>query len=163
MRIKQSQKSEKQLDKIFEYIAQDSPFYTNSTVLEIIERAEVIEQPLQGRVVPEYKKEFIREVFVHPYRIIYELREKEVFCFNSNSRSENDAKEIMSKTKTKYIHSGNYVTEVEVILITTEDEWSPYLSQEEAKKLDNVREALNNNDFKKASEYGKVYKMEPVR
>ncbi|MDR9417654.1 hypothetical protein [Gracilimonas sp.] len=66
------------------------------------------------------------------------------------------------KKKTKYTHSGNYVAEVEVDLITTENEWSPYLSLEEAKKLDNVREALNKNDLKKASEYGKVYKMEPV-
>lgn len=67
------------------------------------------------------------------------------------------------KKKTKYIHSGNYVAEVEVDLITTEDEWSPYLSLEEAKKLDTVKEALKNNDFKRASKYGKVYKMEPVQ
>lgn len=80
MKIIWSQKSQKQLDKIFEYIAQDSPFYANSTVFEIIERAEkVTDQPLQGRIVPEYKKEFLREVFVHPYRIIYELREDVIF------------------------------------------------------------------------------------
>lgn len=66
------------------------------------------------------------------------------------------------KKKKKYIHSGNYVAEVEVELITTDDDWSPYLSIEEAKKLDSVREALKNYDFKKASEFGKVYKMEPV-
>ncbi|MEX0724550.1 MAG: type II toxin-antitoxin system RelE/ParE family toxin [Gracilimonas sp.] len=80
MRITWSKKSEKQLDQIFEYIAKDSPFYANSTVLEIIERAEkIIDQPKQGRVVPEYKKEFVREVFVHPYRIIYELRKERIF------------------------------------------------------------------------------------
>jgi hypothetical protein len=67
------------------------------------------------------------------------------------------------KKKTKYIHSGNYVAEVEVDLITTDDEWSPYLSIEEAMKLDNVRDALNNNDLKKASEFGKVYRMELVQ
>lgn len=67
------------------------------------------------------------------------------------------------KKKTKYIHSGNYVAEVEVELITTEDEWSPYLSLKEAKKLDNVKEALKNNEFKKASKYGIVYKMEPMQ
>ena len=66
------------------------------------------------------------------------------------------------KKKTKYIHSGNYVAEVKVDLITTDDEWSPYLSIEEAKKLDVVREALQEKDLKKASEYGKVYKMKPV-
>ncbi|MTI87387.1 MAG: hypothetical protein FH748_05400 [Balneolaceae bacterium] len=67
------------------------------------------------------------------------------------------------KKKTKYIHSGNYVAEVEVDLITTEGEWSPYLSLKEAKKLDNVREALSNKNLKEASKYGKVYKMEPIR
>jgi addiction module RelE/StbE family toxin len=80
MKIVWSEKSKKQLDQIFDYIAQDSPYYANSTVLEIIKRVEEIyDQPRQGRVVPEYKKEFIREVFVHPYRIIYELREDVLF------------------------------------------------------------------------------------
>lgn len=66
------------------------------------------------------------------------------------------------KRKTKYIHSGDYVAEVEVNLTVTEDEWSPYLSLEEAKKLDAVREALQKKDINKASQYGKVYRMEPV-
>ncbi|WP_020403504.1 type II toxin-antitoxin system RelE/ParE family toxin [Gracilimonas tropica] len=80
MKIIWSKKSEKQLDQIYDYIAQDSPFYANSTILEIINRAEkVVTQPLQGRIVPEYKKDSIREVFVHPYRIMYEVREEVLF------------------------------------------------------------------------------------
>jgi hypothetical protein len=56
--------------------------------------------------------------------------------------------------RTKLIHEGKYVTEVDVELIETDDEWSPYLSLEEAYKLDNVRKALRRGGLKEASRYG---------
>lgn len=68
----------------------------------------------------------------------------------------------MVKKKTKYIHAGQYVAEVEVNLIQSEDEWAPYLSVEEASKLDDVREALQRKDLKSASRYGRIYKLEPI-
>jgi plasmid stabilization system protein ParE len=34
--------------------------------------------PLLGAVVPEYDNEAIREVFEHPYRIIYKVLEEQV-------------------------------------------------------------------------------------
>lgn len=68
----------------------------------------------------------------------------------------------MLKKKTKYIHSGRYVAEVEVELIESEDVWAPYLSVEEATKLDNVREALNREDMEYASKFGRIYKLEPI-
>ena len=49
---------------------------------------------------------------------------------------------MRTKKKTKLLHEGRYVAEVEVELIVDETEWSPYLPVEEAYKLDKVREAL---------------------
>lgn len=42
----------------------------------------------------------------------------------------------------KLIHEGPYVAEIEVELVDTEEGWSPYLSLDDALKLDEVREAL---------------------
>ena len=68
----------------------------------------------------------------------------------------------MVKKKTKYIHSGRYVAEVEVDLIESDDEWAPYLSVEDATRLDDVREALQKEDMESASRYGQIYKLEPI-
>jgi len=56
----------------------------------------------------------------------------------------------------KLIHEGQYVAEVEVTLIETEERWSPYLSLEDAQKLDAVRQALCRGDLKQASQLGRV-------
>lgn len=53
--------------------------------------------------------------------------------------------------RTKLIHEGDYVAEIQVELIKTDDEWSPYLSLEEAYKLDDVREALCRRDVRSAA------------
>jgi hypothetical protein len=69
---------------------------------------------------------------------------------------------MTTKKKIKYVHTGDYVAEVEVTLFEEETGWSPYLSVEDAMKLDDVREALQKKDFKSASRYGRVFKLEPV-
>ncbi|MDF0666737.1 MAG: nucleotide-binding protein [Nitrospira sp.] len=48
--------------------------------------------------------------------------------------------------RTKLIHEGRYLAEVDVELLVTDDEWSPYLTVEDAYKLDDVREALKKGD-----------------
>jgi hypothetical protein len=48
----------------------------------------------------------------------------------------------------KIIREGNYLAEVEVELIDTGEGWSPYLTLEDACKLDDVREALRRGDLK---------------
>jgi toxin ParE1/3/4 len=74
MRVFWTEKSEDQLDKIYAYIALDSPFYARQTLSKIISQAEkAAVSPLSGRIVPEMNQEEIREVFHHPYRIIYYL------------------------------------------------------------------------------------------
>jgi hypothetical protein len=66
------------------------------------------------------------------------------------------------RTKTKYVHEGRYVAEVEVALIEDQTQWSPYLSMEEAYKLDDVREALRQGELESAARYGRIYELRPV-
>lgn len=62
----------------------------------------------------------------------------------------------------KLVQEGHYVAEVDVELLEDETGWSPYLSTEDALKLDDVREALRRRDFSRASSLARVYEMRPV-
>ena len=62
----------------------------------------------------------------------------------------------------KYIHEGEYVAEVDVELLESDEGWAPYLSLEDAYKLDDVREALRRGDIKAASRRARVFKLTPV-
>ncbi len=62
----------------------------------------------------------------------------------------------------KLIHEGHYLAEIDVELLVTDDEWSPYLSVEDAYKLDDVREALKNGDTATAPRYGRVFSLTPI-
>jgi len=69
----------------------------------------------------------------------------------------------MNKRKhTKLIHEGHYAAEVEVDLIEESDGWSPYLSLDDARKLDDVREALRRGDIARAAQSARVYRLSPV-
>jgi hypothetical protein len=63
---------------------------------------------------------------------------------------------------TKFIHEGKYVAEVDIELIEDEEGWSPYLSIEDAYKLDDVRDALKRGDIKNASQFGRIFCLTPV-
>lgn len=69
---------------------------------------------------------------------------------------------MKKKKLTKLVHEGNYVAEVDVELITAESEWSPFLSLEDAYKLDDVREALRQGDLEKASRWARVFELIPI-
>jgi hypothetical protein len=62
----------------------------------------------------------------------------------------------------KLVHEGQYVAQVEVELIETEEGWSPYLSLEDAYKLDDVRDALRRGDLKSAMRLPRVFNLTPV-
>ncbi len=62
----------------------------------------------------------------------------------------------------KLVHEGSYVAEVDVAPIFTEDGWSPYLTIEDAYKLDDVRDALRRGDLKAATKIARVYSLTPV-
>ena len=68
----------------------------------------------------------------------------------------------MQKTHTKLIREGRYIAEVDVKLIETDGEWSPYLSVEDSYKLDDVRNALKQGDLQAASRLARVYSLTPV-
>jgi hypothetical protein len=63
---------------------------------------------------------------------------------------------------TKLIHVEDYAAEVDVELIYADDGWSPYLSVEDASKLDDVRDALQRKDIVTASHLSRVYRLLPV-
>ena len=69
---------------------------------------------------------------------------------------------MSKKSRTKLIHEGEYLAELDVELIETDEEWSPYLSLEDAEKLDAVREALRRGDIQAATKISRVYKLTPV-
>ena len=63
---------------------------------------------------------------------------------------------------TKLVHVGQYVAEVDVELIETDEGWSPYLSLDDAQKLDDVREALLQGDLQTAGRLARVFTLTPV-
>lgn len=69
---------------------------------------------------------------------------------------------MSQRKKTKYVHEGKFVAEVDITLVEDETGWSPYLSVEDAYKLDDVRNALRQGDFVTAARYGRVYELRPV-
>ena len=64
---------------------------------------------------------------------------------------------------TKLIHEGHYVAEVDVELLEGDNAWSPYLSLDDARKLDEIRQALRREDLKHASKLARVFELTPVR
>ena len=68
----------------------------------------------------------------------------------------------MKKHHTKLVHEGQYVAEVDVELLDTGEGWSPYLSLEDAYKLDDVRDALRRGDIKRATQIARIFTLTPV-
>lgn len=62
----------------------------------------------------------------------------------------------------KLVHEGEYVAEVDIDLFDSEGGWSPYLSLDDARKLDEVREALRQYDLKRASKIARIFILTPV-
>lgn len=69
---------------------------------------------------------------------------------------------MKKRVRTKLVHEGKYVAEVDVELLETGDEWSPYLSVDDAYKLDDIRDALRRGDLKSAAQHGRVFTLTPI-
>lgn len=66
-----------------------------------------------------------------------------------------EAVTMKQRKKSKYVYEGQYVAEVEVAVVEDDTGWSPYLSVEDAYKLDDVRDALRQGDLESAAKYGR--------
>ncbi len=69
---------------------------------------------------------------------------------------------MSNQRRTKIVKEGQFIAEVEVAMIEDPPGWEPYLSVEDAEKLDQVRAALKAADTKTASRLAKVYRVVPV-
>jgi hypothetical protein len=68
----------------------------------------------------------------------------------------------MNRKAIKLVREGKYAADVAVELIEDETAWSPYLSLDDARRLDTVRIALRRGDIAEASKYGAVFELTPV-
>ena len=69
----------------------------------------------------------------------------------------------MTKRKqTKLVQEGQYVAEVDIELIYADEGWSPYLSLDDALKLDDVRQALRQGNIPAAAQLARIFKLTPV-
>jgi hypothetical protein len=68
----------------------------------------------------------------------------------------------MTRRKIKLIRQGRYAVEVPIELIEDDTGWSPYLSVEDAAKLDALRKALREEDIAAAVKYGRVFELVPL-
>jgi len=66
------------------------------------------------------------------------------------------------RKRTKYIHEGKYVAEVDVELIEADDDWAPYLSVEDAERLDEVRDLLRAGNLQGATQRARVFELKPI-
>lgn len=69
---------------------------------------------------------------------------------------------MTTKKVKKLIHQGEFAAEVEVELLYTDDGWSPYLSLEDANRLDAVRTALRRGDLELAGRLATLFKLTPL-
>lgn len=75
-----SQRARADWKTIHDYIAKDSPTNSMGVVRDIIARAATLpDTPRIGRRVPELDDPDVREVTVHAWRVIYQLRGNDVF------------------------------------------------------------------------------------
>ncbi|MGZ5031220.1 MAG: type II toxin-antitoxin system RelE/ParE family toxin [Methylobacter sp.] len=68
------------LRAIYNYIANDSRYYAKKVAQDIREKTDILSGlPNMGRVVPEMEDKNIRELSLYSYRIIYEVRDEQVY------------------------------------------------------------------------------------
>jgi len=69
---------------------------------------------------------------------------------------------MKKRRRTKLVHEGQYVAEVDIELIDMNKGWSPYLSLDDAYKLDDIRNALRLGDVKSAAQLARIFILTPI-
>jgi toxin ParE1/3/4 len=74
--IRWTDQAAEDLESIANFIARDSESYAKMFVSKIMNSLEQVKAfPMSGRIVPEFKKENVREVILGSYRIIYRVKD----------------------------------------------------------------------------------------
>ncbi len=66
------------------------------------------------------------------------------------------------KSHTKMIIEGDLAAEVDVELLIDDSGWAPYLSLDDAMRLDLVRDLLRRKDIEAATRLSRVFRLVPV-
>jgi hypothetical protein len=83
-------------------------------------------------------------------------------CAHAGYRVTPDGEGIaMSRTRIEFIHEGRYAAEVTVER-GEEGAWEPYLSPDDARKLEAVRLALRRGDIAEAAKHGRIFGLTPI-
>lgn len=68
----------------------------------------------------------------------------------------------MNRKAVRFVHADRYAAEVEIELLPDDGAWGPYISRDDALKLDRVRSALKRGDIGAASREARVYELMPL-
>lgn len=78
-RVVWSEQANRQVDEAVAYIARDSLQAAQRVLADALDAASSLQTMAErGRIVPEVGTPAIREIFVHRYRLIYEISSSEV-------------------------------------------------------------------------------------
>ena len=69
---------------------------------------------------------------------------------------------MTKRQHTKLVFEGDYVAEVDIEILDTEEGRSPYISLEDAQKLDDFRESLKKGNLQRATRLAWVFHLNPV-
>lgn len=85
------------LIQIYNYIYQDSIYYSIKTVNDIINLANYLEfSPYMGRKIPEHNRDTERELIYKSYRIIYRVESEKIFIRRIWHSARNLPKQLIS-------------------------------------------------------------------
>jgi len=68
----------------------------------------------------------------------------------------------MSRRVTRFVHAGRYAAEVSIELIPDDDAWGPYLSMDDASKLERIQAALEKGEIVAAAREARVFELLPI-
>ena len=68
------------LEETLDYISKDSPFYAAAFAQEVLDASRTLKDLSErGRVIPEFNRPELRELFIRRYRLMYEINQDTVF------------------------------------------------------------------------------------